>query len=260
MNFLSSALIGILLAIASMEWSHACAVHDATKEQALDDANSSLEQPVNNARSLSDDISSQNAGSGPPASAFCGTPTPTKNQVSSFVTMVDQYYQGQQGLGGNRRLQETIAIGVNFVIFKDSVGAGSTLGQMRAQIDILNNAFRPDFAFTVKTTQVVTNDNFFTNVGLDDGPSSVHVQMKTAYKRGGMETLNVYVLDILDADVALGFAYLPFSDPGVLDGVVLDFTTMPYGGSTLNQGDVRARLEVLLSSRTHRTIQCVLTS
>lgn len=61
--------------------------------------------------------------------------------------------------------------------------------------------------------------------------------MKTALKKGGMETLNVYIG--LPGDDLLGWAYFPQDvDPEVFDGVVLLNDSMPGGAlGPYNQGD-----------------------
>jgi hypothetical protein len=47
--------------------------------------------------------------------------------------------------------------------------------------------------------------------------------MKTAHKRGGKETLSVYVVNPMSKDGFWGWAFSPDPDAGVLDGVVLHY-------------------------------------
>jgi hypothetical protein len=135
----------------------------------------------------------------------------------------------------NRVLQETIAVNVNFVNIKNSAGLGATAAQVRAQIDVLNDAFRPDFVFNWNATQDVTNDNYFGNINTDILPNPVEMQMKQEYRRGGMETLNVYSVQLVrDGRTTVGYATLPVADGGPSDGIVIDYTTVPNdrGGET----------------------------
>jgi hypothetical protein len=197
MHLLSStatALLGVLLGVASFD--NACA-HDSR-----------------GLRGLMHD----NTETGSSSIPRCGSRARTENEVKAFSSMVKQFYEeAQQSPSGNRRLQETIKIDVNFVILKSTTGLGATDEQVKAQIDVLNDAFRPDFAFNLTTTQVVTNDTYFFNV-TQYGP--VETQMETDYKRGGRETLNVYALK--PNEVGLG--------GWANGGVVMDYTGLPNGG------------------------------
>jgi hypothetical protein len=137
--------------------------------------------------------------------------------------------------GESRLLQQATAIGVNFVNIKSSAGVGATEAQVRAQIDVLNTAFRPDFVFNLNATREVTNDNYFGNINTDILPNPVEMQMKQEYRRGGMETLNVYSVQLVrDGRTTVGYATLPVADGGPSDGIVIDYTTVPNdrGGET----------------------------
>jgi hypothetical protein len=170
----------------------------------------------------------------------CGTAALTSGEVKALAGVVDSFYQGAQGPDGHRRLQGKIMVPTNFVSIKSTTGLGATPAQVTAQMNFLNNAFAPDFEFVLTNNQVVVNDNYYSNVNVDI-PGGVQTQMKTQYKVGGKETLSIYALDPTDnrgGNVG-GWAYYPWSNAGVLDGVVMDWTGVPGGGNFyFTQGDV----------------------
>jgi hypothetical protein len=159
-------------------------------------------------------------------------PPVTADQIKATAEMVDRFYQKMQG-SADTSWQKTITINVNFVIIKSTGGLGMTEGQMNAQMDVLNGAFGPDFEFNLATSQVVTNDRFFTGVA-DSGP--VRNEIATAHKRGGKETFNVYVSDIVAFDAFVSSA---LGAGTLLDGTFLDYKTVPGGGHIVySQGKV----------------------
>jgi hypothetical protein len=161
-------------------------------------------------------------------------PPVTADQVRAFAEAVDRFYHGVGRPVAS--FQKTITVDVNFVIVNNTANQGITQGQMLAQIDLLNNAFQPDFEFNLKFVQFVQSDLFFTGVTTADPNQVVLKQIATAHKRGGMETLSVYVVDVQGT---VSFYTHPFSNPGVVDGIFLDYKTVPGGGdSFFSQGKV----------------------
>jgi hypothetical protein len=163
----------------------------------------------------------------------CGVPPLTQNEVKAFNSMVDKFYQdAQTSPDGNRRLQQTIAIDVNFVNVKSSAGLGATQAELRAQMDVLNKAFRPDFVFNYNASLDVINDSYFGGIDSDTLGGPVEMQMKTQYRRGGLETLNVYSANVLtNGRTTSGWAMFDTGDIPK-DGVVMDYSTVPNGGSS----------------------------
>ncbi|MEV0594195.1 zinc metalloprotease [Nonomuraea cavernae] len=104
---------------------------------------------------------------------------------------------------------------------------------VRAQLQTLTAAYSgrlggaaTGIGFRLDGTDVTQNAAWFTD------PVANETQMKTALRRGGPETLNLYVVQ-LDYRV-LGFSTYPYwyqSSPGS-DGVVIDWRTMPGGPLT----------------------------
>jgi hypothetical protein len=156
-------------------------------------------------------------------------PAVTEDQAREFAEAVDKFYHSVSRPSG-ASFQKTITVDVNFVIVNNTLNQGITQGQMQAQIDLLNNAFQPDFEFNLKTVQFVQNDRFFSGVTVGDPNQVVRTEVATAHKRGGKETLSVYVVDVQN-NVAM-FSY-PFANVGVLDGIFLDYKTVPGGGRSL---------------------------
>jgi glutamine cyclotransferase len=140
--------------------------------------------------------------------------------------------------GGYRRLQQAITVNVNFVNFKNSAGEGATEAQVRAQMDVLNAAFRGNFVFNY-TIQDVTNDAIFGNIDSDAaGRDPTETQMKQQYKRGNRDTLSVYSVSLVrPGKNTVGWAYTPEVDVGFQDGIVMEWRTVP-GVSEENLGMV----------------------
>jgi Pregnancy-associated plasma protein-A len=149
-------------------------------------------------------------------------------------------------------LAETVTIPVKFhVIYKDEgLGGGKNGGgylsdeRIQAQIDVLNAAFLSSgfqFDFDVETDVTRTNQAEWFNLvssGSDQRyfrGSNKEIKMKQALHEGDSETLNIYSASL--GQFLLGWAWLPwdldpeFTDgnplPSFLDGVVLDFRSLP---------------------------------
>jgi Pregnancy-associated plasma protein-A len=233
----ATALFGAVFALASIDNAYACALHHTADKHQSDDPPAGSVQVL---RSLIED----NEGA-PETKFICGTPDLAKNEVKAFANMVDQFYQGPPGSpGDSRSLQqpEPIAVNVNFVNVRNSAGAGATNAQVNDQMSWLNGAFDPDFVqFKLVKLQEVINDNFFGTISYDDVGKAIETQMKMAHKIGGMETLSIYSVDTSLGGVSGigGWAYYPAANAGVLDGVVILYSSLPGGGHRYwTQGDV----------------------
>jgi Pregnancy-associated plasma protein-A len=142
----------------------------------------------------------------------------------------------QGELVGNRPLGTvTVPVWVHVI----NRGAGLANGdvpqsQVTAQIQILNDAWANSaFRFQLVGTTRTTNAAWY-----DMSNEAAELAAKTALKRGGPETLNLYVAGL--GGGLLGYAYLA-SDAaaaGVLDGVVVLNTSLPGGtAAPYNEGD-----------------------
>jgi hypothetical protein len=232
----ATALLGAVFALASIDNAYACALHHTADEHQSDDPSAGSVQVL---RSLM-----ENNESAPEAKFICGTPDLTKTDVKAFADMVDQFYQGPPGSPGERRdLQqpEPIVVYVNFVNVRNSAGTGATNAQVNDQMSWLQVAFHPFFQFKLLKLQEVINDSFFGTISRDEAGKVVETQMKTAHKIGGMEILNIYSVDTSRGGVSGtgGWAYYPTANAGVMDGVVILYSSLPGGGHNYwTQGDV----------------------
>jgi hypothetical protein len=209
----TSAMLGMLLALSSIN--NSCALRHTLEDTRLGRESRGLRGPKDDSASL----------------PSCGSRARTDEEVKAFSEMIQQFYQeAQSSPGGSRRLQEAITINVNFVNVRSTAGLGATEAQVQAQIDALNTAYRPDFVFNLSTTQVVTNDNYFGNIDPRATNGPVEAQLKAEYRRGGMDTLNVYSANIMTNGSTTGGWAITANGSSVNDGVTMDYTTVPTGG------------------------------
>lgn len=127
-----------------------------------------------------------------------------------------------------------------------SQGAGFANGEVpdsmiREQMRVLNESFNgrsggaaSGFAFDLVGVTRTVNATWFN--GFTD--SATEVEAKTALKQGGKGTLNIY---LVNGGPYLGWAYFPSivgSAYEVLDGVVIDWKSLPGGGYEIySEGD-----------------------
>ncbi len=119
-------------------------------------------------------------------------------------------------------------------------GSGTANGNIpdavvRAQFDVIRNAFGDTpFAFNLMAITRTTNATWYV---MQPG-SSAERAAKTALRRGGKETLNLYIAS--PGGGLLGWATLPSSQASnpLNDGVVMLNTTLPGGTAVpYNEGD-----------------------
>lgn len=155
----------------------------------------------------------------------CGTRTPT----------LEEQNQAEQDLAPLRG-RPTTGIVVPVWIHVIDIGSGFANGDVsdrviREQITVLNETFAGErggadtgFRFELAGVDRTTNADWFYMK-----PQSIEERRaKDALRRGGAETLNIYTVD---GGLYLGWAYFPsgYSSQPVLDGVVIDFRSMPGG-------------------------------
>jgi hypothetical protein len=205
------------------------------------------------------DLRRRNGGK-PKSFLLCGTVAPTKTQVMESMEAVGDFYREVENDNDwNRRLQTgPIEVGVNFVIVSNETGYGNvTQARVDAQIAVLNAAYRPYFSFRLTSTQYVSNDTYFAMAIIPEGPLADEIEMKTRYRRGGPETLNVYSLSPYSVVSVLkpmyGHAYFPYPyvNQGVANGVVIRHEVLPGGPIEIYnytngyaEGDVRTMQSV----------------
>jgi Pregnancy-associated plasma protein-A len=165
----------------------------------------------------------------------CGTRQLSDLEVTKLEKSVAR---GQKG-----KTSSVIPVWVHVI----SAGAGFDNGvvpdtMIRSQIRVLNESFNgrtgganTGFAFELAGITRTTNAAWFSGLAADTG---LELEAKTALRRGGPGTLNFY---LVDASPWLGWAYFPSiltTDVANLDGVVVDFRSLPGGPfSIYSEGD-----------------------
>ena len=166
----------------------------------------------------------------------CGTKQPGDEEVASIEQAVAR---GQKG-----KTSAVIDVWVHVI----SAGAGFANGELsdamiRDQIRVLDESFNgrtgganTGFGFTLVGVTRTVNATWFSQMATDFG---VEMAAKTALRRGGPATLNIYTVD---GGSYLGWAYFPSiltnSTYANLDGVVLDWRSLPGGTFAIySEGD-----------------------
>jgi hypothetical protein len=167
----------------------------------------------------------------------CGTRQPSLEEVERIEAQLSRAKQRVQRLA-------TIPVWVH-VINKGSGFANGDLPEdmIRAQIRVLDSSFSggtggagSGFDFQLAGVTRTNNKTWFESMATN---FEVELEAKRVLKRGGPETLNIYTID---GGPYLGFAYYPniVTDAtfSILDGVVLDWRSLPGGTFTIySEGD-----------------------
>ena len=155
----------------------------------------------------------------------CGTRTPTDDEAAAIE---------QQLTAKGRKPAATVAIPTYVHVI--SKGAGFENGDVpdnmiRAQMSVLNNAFAgytggaaTGFSFELVGVTRTVNERWFNMVML----SREERDAKAALRRGGPETLNIY---LTAGGGYLGWATFPssYASQPNQDGIVVDFRSLPHG-------------------------------
>lgn len=166
----------------------------------------------------------------------CGTKQPSVEEMAQIEQGVAK---GQKG-----KVSAIINVWVHVI----SKGAGFANGELsdtmiREQIRVLNDSYNgrtgganSGFGFQLAGVTRTTNATWFNQMSTN---VTVELEAKTALRRGGNSTLNIYTVD---GGPYLGFAYFPsiLTDPAYakLDGVVLDWRSLPGGTFAIySEGD-----------------------
>eukprot|EP01031_Cornospumella_fuschlensis_P028383 gene28383-34267_t len=153
----------------------------------------------------------------------CGTQIISEEKQAEIAARLQPYLEPNlRGVHAEAMATKTINVDVYFNVILKADGTGAvTQQQIMDQMAYMNTAFAPNVAFTLKDIITTTNDEWF-NMEND----AAELAAKTALRRGTMATLNIYT--IRDSGL-LGFATFPFFNNLVLDGVVLNYATLPGG-------------------------------
>lgn len=171
---------------------------------------------------------------GKPAAAGkqrCGTRRPSDEEVKQMESAVSRARARGPAAPG---AAATIPVWVHVI----NKGAGFENGDLsdhmvRDQIRVLNDSYNgktggadSGFEFDLAGITHTTNQDWFENMVFD---LDVELEAKQALRRGGPDTLNLYTVD---GGPYLGWAYYPSilnSSYAVLDGVVVDWRSLPGG-------------------------------
>jgi hypothetical protein len=141
----------------------------------------------------------------------CATAEPDEELLSRMPGILTRW------AGSNRRLEtDIINIPVYFHIITETDGSGGEVTdlQIENQMKKLNEAYNETFFFTRMDTETKPNSAWYTGIS----GSSESLEMKTALKVGGTDTLNIYTL--APSDGALGWVSCVISCLGLSFHVV----------------------------------------
>jgi len=158
----------------------------------------------------------------------CGTEDPTPNEAQAEEAQVEEWQQ----LEGRQYLPpRSYSIPLYFHVIQNEDTPQDkeiTVWRVLEYIDYLNNAFRESVFYFQAKGWSRTKNTEWANGGRVE---SIELDFKRSLKRGGMETLNIYLVNTLPPPPGetrflanwVGFAYLPSSNAatGAKDGVVV---------------------------------------
>lgn len=164
----------------------------------------------------------------PPNKERCGTRQPSLEEAEQIEARITR-------VGKKVKVSDTIPVWVHVISKGDGYANGVLPEDMiRQQIKVLDDSFSgatggagTGLGFQLAGITRTTNATWFDSMAID---FEVELEAKRALHRGGPETLNIYTVD---GGPYLGFAYYPsvLSSPdfAILDGLVLDWRTLPGG-------------------------------
>lgn len=173
----------------------------------------------------------------PPEKERCGTRQPSVEEAEQIEARISR-------VGKKVKTTDTIPVWVHVINKGDGFDNGDLPDDMiRQQIRVLDDSYSgrtggagTGFGFQLAGITRTTNETWFNSMATD---LEVELDAKRSLHRGGPETLNVYTVD---GGPYLGFAYFPSilssADYAILDGVVLDWRSLPGGTFAIySEGD-----------------------
>lgn len=164
----------------------------------------------------------------------CGADAPNPFTLTRIGRNLGQFRQANPDLQAN---QVPLTIRVYFIHLTDGAAGKVEKATRDKQIEVLNNAYKTaGFRFSYDDTQTVFRNNpTWFRMALD---TAAERAAKVELKHNPRHSLNLYTCE--PSDGALGWARFPWmlaGDPD-LDGVVLDWRTLPGGAlGNFNEGD-----------------------
>lgn len=154
----------------------------------------------------------------------CGTPAPLRVDLLRDAATAKVRPAGQKS--------GTIPVEVVFHVITSGSAGAVTNAQIADQLAVLNDAYGPDFSFTLRETRRYNNKSWFSFKG--------ESKLKKQTRVGGPNVLNVWTGN---AGQYLGWATFPANyagSPGT-DGVVVDYRTLPGGSMVYTSGGITYR-------------------
>ncbi|BDG06713.1 zinc metalloprotease [Anaeromyxobacter oryzae] len=167
----------------------------------------------------------------------CGTENPTAAELDRVSKEIDARLAATNAQALALRAAGSVTIPVWFHVVNQGAGAANgdvTQAQLDDQLRVLNDAYAgrtggaaTPFTFTLAGVTRTTNATWFNSCDV----SSVEAQMKTALRKGGAGTLNLYTCN--PGGGLLGWATFPWSyaSTPAMDGVVILYSSVPGGGA-----------------------------
>lgn len=165
----------------------------------------------------------------------CGTRQPSDAEIAAIEKAVAR---GRKG-----KTSDVVQVWVHVISRSSAAADGNVSDQaIREQMRVLNDSFNgrtgganSGFAFDVAGITRTANARWYDLLATD---LSVEIEAKSALRRGGPGTLNIY---LTNADPWLGWAYFPSilnTSDAILDGVVVDWRSIPGGSFGIySEGD-----------------------
>lgn len=183
----------------------------------------SMNRLVSETSSLSEIQSILSARLTPPLERKCGAPVPS----------AEIQFEHQARISSPQALQtpfSNAAITVYWHVITDAVGNGNVQdSQIQDSIKALNKAYnRFGFSFNLATIDRNSNSQWFYNLDPSNTTAvAIETAMKQGISKGGLQDLNVYTL--APNKGYLGWSYMPQTNAGPLDGVIIHYGTLPGG-------------------------------
>lgn len=165
---------------------------------------------------------------------FCGTPEPTAAERQRITHLLDEHAR----LFGEPEAKRT-TIPVAFHVIHKGGASNVPDAMLEAQIDVLNEAFRPHrFSFTLASIDRTKKTSWFRRCGDIFTGGTTFFKMTDKLSIDPAHTLNIYLCGPTGG--LLGFAFLPdfFPEDSTLHGVTALYSTVPGGTAfPYDQGD-----------------------
>jgi hypothetical protein len=228
MNPWRATVLALALAVTSIQFvAEACSGHahgDDHGDYHMYPQDAVDEQSVNFGRNL--ELTGKylwpSVGAFQDAGARCSTKDLDEKEMATTLKVVQDWRMRRS----NTRRLEIIEVPLYVHIIQSSTAQNAVSEvQIQDQVDVLNDAFFPEFQFSLREVNITENDDWYIcQLGGNEK------DMKKALRKGGSDSLNLYIC--VPGDGLLGWSTLPtrYSSNPVYDGVVVHAESIPGGG------------------------------